>query len=1260
MAIRLEIDNGDLRGRVDYTRYVQSAAQAPMQLRDRMNLPALLDFTLVPADEAFQPARRGAYVRLTGLADALPPGGPRVPGPLFTGYITNEPSIEFLGMGRGQPLYGYRFQATSEEYLLNIKRIGIVPPFLNQLAGVILRLLAERLQPGRFGATGISDGPLIPFFQPKPESSWSEIARELAERCGFQYRVLDAAILFQPANTEPAGVAVNEADRRFRPEMLEVSPLGNPIRNDVSIFGEVEPQAGVTEYFAGDGFTAHFPLSLPVFGAESSRLLADDFTALSLDTDKWVKSDDGGFISLFQGSLNVTGGDGTSGETYLAAQQAIELGGELELTHGEFEFVAPSAGILGGLYSALSYQSAQCLAGFEVSPIGGSSRIRPLIGGVVLPQEVLVAPGHHYILVTRLSADVPHRTQQTFAALGASFGGGSVPAQVRVVLEVRDLDLATAGQPLRTTLYDDVLTGLPPFASYAPVNSANLHVVCNFLQVTRPIQARLEVTEAGGTPVVRTLGFGAAGQDATITSDANRNLWALDFYEDTIPAPGALVALHYRAAGRARARVRDAASVAAEQTIAGDDGVRAAVLGELHPAPRTSEEAELAARAWLADNTAPRYEGRYTTWGEFCDAFPRAGRLLHIECESRYPAFTAQVRGVTSAIRELASETIEHTIEFGEPSRFEDLLRQFTPQENVLTATEAAQLDPSELAGLGSEFLDGQPLAQLSATSATQFIVEMSAAPPVGGAYEVRRSDQGWASPFSVNSPQNLIGTFSAATFVLPRAARHQLFFIRPADAAAKTTRHSAVLAVHFPLAPAQPQALNAAHTRDADGLPVVTAEVVLAEAGIADVDRVELRAADNATVLERWEFAQLARRGSSYAAVHTLDNSATSQRSVTFFAYAVNTLGEYSPQRSATATKSEPLKPSLSPGNSVGQILELLLDRVNDDILETEVQVAGPAETFASPTQSVLIPGQPDKFSFVATSSGAWAFRARRRDALGWSPWSNEAQGQIPAETTVFAVQFFQARELDPSIGAAINAQNLLPNSDFFLPGIAGQEGTSSARYFALVNALSSGAEVAHSASTNEMKWNSGVNFAASNPGFRSMVGNLGRLLNPGEAITFSAALRHSGSGAFARAARLSHRSAGTPSYDQTVEIPAGSIGDTYRWFTATFALPTGQAVPADLSLEVSVVISSGQAISSALLCDKVILNRGHRPAAHMLAPWDVIALAWNGSSYDLPATAVAATQRSADSGNAGLLAGTGTEDLDPAFAARFSRFTI
>ncbi len=1261
MAILLEIDNADNSGRVNYTRYLASPDRAALTLRDRLNLPALLDFMLLPADERFIPPRRGAYVRVSGLTNALPPGGPRIPGPLFTGYITSEPAVEHLGVARGEPVQGYRCQATSEEYLLNVKRIGALPPFLSQTAGAILRFLTEHVQPGRFDVTAVVDGALIPHFAVEPEHTWGVVARELAERAGCFYRVLDGAVIFQPIGSEPAGVAVDERDRHFRPSALQIQPLSNPILNDVTVVGAVEPQAWVREYFVGDGFTSRFPLVAPMAGAESAKLLSDDFTGAAIDTRTWQEADPASSISLFGARLNVASGTGALGETYLLAKQALELGGELELVHGEFEFVSPSTGILGGLYSGPALETAECIAGFEVSPIGSTTRLRALVGGAVLPLEVMVQPNHTYVLFTTISGDQPFRTLQTFLSLGASFGGISVASTVQVTLGVHEIDISNPALPVTTVLYQGTLQNSPAFALYAPINSADLHLAANFLQVTRAIQAALKTQKPGEAEQQRSLGFGIAAHDATITVDANRNQWALEFYEDTIPVAGERITLAYRSAGRAVARVMDSASIATEAALAGDSGVRAAVLREANPQPRTSAEAELAAQAFLQDHKAPRYEGSYSTWSRFAEGWPRSGALLTLRNPSRLPEFTALARSVRSEFRELAGEEIVHNIEFGEPSRLEDLLRHFAPPEGILDAFESLPTDALDSSQVGMNFVPDTTSAGLLGFDANAFDVDMGVVPPPGGAYEVRRSDLGWSTGGSPGTIQNLLGTFSGQTFQLARTARHQAFYIRPVATTGETSRYSSVIAIHYPGVPQAPDTVVAEFGTDAEGKPIINAKVELDESKIADVHAVELHDAVSGTVLARWDFGQLRWEAGRYHAGLTLDNSTALARSISLAAFAVNVLGEFSPGTNGNASLPVPAKPALSFGNATGQVLEVLLDSYTGLIVETQMQVIGPAGSFTAPAQEVLLAGQPQKFTFVATQSGSWGFRARRRDALGWSPWSNETQGQVPAQFFSVSVEFFRADELDPSIGAAVNGHNLLPNAEFFLPGIAGQEGIHAARYFALVNAAADGSELDYSSTTNEMHWLAGVNFASANPGLRSLLSNLGRLLNPGESVTLSVALRHTGGGAFSHAIRVALRSPGTPGYDQAQDIASSEITSAYRWLSVTFTLPSGQAVPADLSAEIAVVIASGQSLADDLYCDKMILNRGHRPAAFSLAPWDVLPLAWNSgaAAYDLPSTVAGGTPRSSDPGNAGLLSGTGTEDLDPDFTGRYYRLT-
>jgi hypothetical protein len=196
----------------------------------------------------------------------------------------------------------------------------------------------------------------------------------------------------------------------------------------------------------------------------------------------------------------------------------------------------------------------------------------------------------------------------------------------------------------------------------------------------------------------------------------------------------------------------------------------------------------------------------------------------------------------------------------------------------------------------------------------------------------------------------------------------------------------------------------------------------------------------------------------------------------------------------------------------------------------------------------------------------------------------------------------------------------------------------------------------------TNEVEWRAGVSLAQANPGLQSRLSNLGRLLNPGEPLTLSAALRHTGTAVFPHPVRYALRSSADPTFALSGEIAAGTITAAYQWYSVTFLLPADRPVPADLSVEITVGIEAGQSLASALRCDKLVLNRGHRPAAFSFAPWDILALPWNSSAqaYDLPETIVASTPRSADAGGAGRLMGTGTEDLDPDFTERYHRLVV
>src|SRR5688572_9289205 len=89
----------------DYFRYLYGGIKRADRYRDSV----LLDFALAPIDNTFVRLQRGAYITIA--TNRFPVW--------FTGFVINEPELEFLGSKDGSPVYGYRYQATSDEYILS-------------------------------------------------------------------------------------------------------------------------------------------------------------------------------------------------------------------------------------------------------------------------------------------------------------------------------------------------------------------------------------------------------------------------------------------------------------------------------------------------------------------------------------------------------------------------------------------------------------------------------------------------------------------------------------------------------------------------------------------------------------------------------------------------------------------------------------------------------------------------------------------------------------------------------------------------------------------------------------------------------------------------------------------------------------------------------------------------------------------------------------------------------------------------------------
>lgn len=888
--LKLLINNGDGLGDVDYTRYVIPSS---IDVEDSLNTPTLFAFTLSNSDGRFKAPVRSAYVKFLSTASPLSVTGAYV----ATGFVTNTPEWKFLGVGpraSAQAFQHYELdvKTTSDEYLLNIKSIPFIAAYINRTMGQILIDIANTLAPGYFDTSSVQAGDMVPYFTYDPANKWSDVAKNFGDQAQYRYKVIGRKIYFAPYGDTSLGVSYNEVtqtQKQFVPGALKTGVLAVPIVNDCIVIGDVEPQQAHDDYFVGDGFTGNFPLKYSLFHGQSDILLQDDWSENTFNLTNWnIKDPLGQFV--LAGALNSIGVSGAIGQSYILAKNGIELGGHLVVQHGEFQFNDVNVGILGGIYNNTgNLVPSACVAGFDVRTAPGTTvqvtasgangvQISPLVSGALVGTPVVSVQNHHYVLQTSITAQRWSRYSQIYRTLaGTPFGDEFLPAVAEVTFTITDIDLAqafntaTLNNPFipqyvpKITKYTSSLQALPTFGAYAILNSANLNLTVNYTLLAHPPQALLQVAGLTGAqvknpialtggqlppfdpndwlsmPIGQVLGsvehypMGFGIQDATGTVNKNGDSDQLQFYSDRIPGVGARVRFMAWQAGHAVSRIRDPISVALEALIVGDDGIRTAVISDMKPVPRTSNETDLAAAAQILDRETTQYDGNYVVESYFADPtqdYPRSGKFFNVTAPQRGISGAALlVRSVKTTVLELFQEILKFDISFGQDLYLEKLLRRFTPLNptNILEPTETAQPpDPQNLPVAGTTFttfLDNLQKARLSFVNGTQVTVDLGA-PPITGV-EVRRSDTGWGF-----NRVNVIGTFATQVFTLPRTQLDQTWYMRLVNGK-QISRFTRVFRVNYPFVPSPPPFVSVFPGASFNGAqltrPIITVNLPLA-----------------------------------------------------------------------------------------------------------------------------------------------------------------------------------------------------------------------------------------------------------------------------------------------------------------------------------------------------------------------------------------------------------------------------------------------
>jgi hypothetical protein len=781
--MKLTIDNLGGLGPQDYTAFVDSS-KSPSLVR-KLNSPAELKFGLVAGTGDLVVPAIGGRVMLT-LSNG---------NDLFTGYIVETPAYQYVGGADCGSIYRYEIDALSDVMLMDKKAPPPHPPFVDRSAGSAFDQLTAEALPGWFDVSGVQAGDPIPYYSVDPAKKWTASAAEIALSARCAYRDDNGNLFFTPVTANTYALA--EDAPTFSPGDLQLLSV-NRLVNDLTILGPLEPSAHVKDYFCGDGYTTYFYMSQVPFTRSSlvalyNRTILEEIYT-ELDPTHWTVTDPLGVITVRNGQLQVAGGTGVDGQTLLNFIEKVELGGATMIEHGDVVFNAASDGVIGGLYAG-PVSMAGCLAGFLITPLGDYCNIQALVEGSATGTALATQAGHHYVFTTMLYPTEAYRMQQVFHSSlhpsGSPRGGGAVACDVRIVLEVQDIDPTNPATQIApaTVLFDDIIPDAPGFCTYALINAGRIQCSLAFTYIWLPVDALVRGTLPGEDTVTILTGSLLDGAECEVTTAP-----ALEFYPEYIPAANELIEVSYRGQGHAVARIINSASIGAHQRGA-DDGVRGSVREIGLPVPRTDADCEIAALA-LLDDAGQGWSGEYQAWSQFlpggaADIFPGDG--LAVNAPSRMASFTAVVSEVNVQILDIAGENSRYTLKFvdaGNPSLDFAFVAALMKQTQVLT--------PIDVTEVGNYYLADLTDAEVTNVTSTTVTIDVGFVPVAGGGIEVRYSDEGWGVGYN----GNLVGRFTSESFTLTRYARAQTYFLRSYDGSGppKYSRYSAALHVDYPL----------------------------------------------------------------------------------------------------------------------------------------------------------------------------------------------------------------------------------------------------------------------------------------------------------------------------------------------------------------------------------------------------------------------------------------------------------------------------
>jgi len=761
----------------DYTAVLDAAH--PLTIERKLNEPSICQLWLsLPFNSSFVAPTRYQSLKITGDDGTV----------YFTGYIAASPIPEYSGLGMEGPRYRTAIQAVSDEILLDQL---FMPGSKGATTGTValeLNSLVTHSGSTMLSTQGLALTTPVSSGTPEPGSNWSKRAGQVANMARAAYRAISGALTATPVQTivHP----LNETDGSLEFANLSLSTgVQRALANDVTVCGENEPVAYVTEYFLGDAATSQFTLAAEPYFPPTSQvtIIHELFNESGIDKTLWSVVGGSGYLTLGAGGLSMNGGNGIDGQTLITWLDPVEMGGTLLIEATGVTLSPGSTGILAGLFMAME-TAASCTAGFQVTTQTGTgvATLQPIVQGTPAGTTFALAPANQYTLHIRIHCPESERSQSIYYSCGdngvVSAGGATILAPGRIQMEIQQFINGVASTPV--TLYDGALANLPGTCMAVPASSINLIGTMRSFSVSNLGSGWVTSTPSGGSAYTRRVGTTAQASECYMDRSGK-----LVFYTGYIPLAGEQIAVNYRTMGRAVGRALNAGSQTALSQIGWP--ASATWIGTVtSPPTRSSADCRSAAKVLVeaAASTSALWSGTYkgNKLSFSSDVWP--GDALELIASSTNLDAEVVVRTVKVSYRATYPDLVDYEITFA--NDWADDLAIKTSKTVPANAWLPARIAPTVLANLNR-----LTVTSLSGSTVT---VNTGIAAPSGGGFEVRLRD----FAFMPGNDPTLVLRSSQSNFSFSRISPSDRFYIRMYDGAAPPnySEFSVALFINLPL----------------------------------------------------------------------------------------------------------------------------------------------------------------------------------------------------------------------------------------------------------------------------------------------------------------------------------------------------------------------------------------------------------------------------------------------------------------------------